>query len=194
MRNDFCSNFLMHHGILGQRWGKKNGPPYPLDAEDHSQSEKKAGYKKSLDGGHNEDQYDRKRHEADVKKYHKGMDRINSEGTSDKDKAVSKADAKIMKEWNDSKEAKDLEELTEVLTELENELKRQYGDDAKLVFNEEQKKIIEDYTDAYVKKGKDVVKNNLGNLMDAYISDFELEDTKEIRDYIEKDLIKRYLI
>lgn len=39
---------LYHHGILGQRWGKKNGPPYPLDAKDHSASEKKAGWQKSL--------------------------------------------------------------------------------------------------------------------------------------------------
>ncbi len=23
---------IYHHGILGQKWGKKNGPPYPLDA------------------------------------------------------------------------------------------------------------------------------------------------------------------
>ena len=42
---------LMHHGILGQRWGKKNGPPYPLGASDHSASEKKAGWRKSLDSG-----------------------------------------------------------------------------------------------------------------------------------------------
>lgn len=39
----------MHHGILGQRWGKKNGPPYPLGVGDHSASEKKAGWQKSLD-------------------------------------------------------------------------------------------------------------------------------------------------
>ena len=39
---------LYHHGILGQRWGKKNGPPYPLGVSDHSASEKKAGWKKSL--------------------------------------------------------------------------------------------------------------------------------------------------
>lgn len=50
MRNDFESNYLMHHGILGQKWGHKNGPPYPLDAGDHSASEKKAGYKKSISG------------------------------------------------------------------------------------------------------------------------------------------------
>ena len=42
-------NELYHHGIKGQRWGKRNGPPYPLSEDDHSLSEKKAGWKKSLD-------------------------------------------------------------------------------------------------------------------------------------------------
>ena len=41
--------YLAHHGVKGQKWGDRNGPPYPLDAEDHSASEKKAGWKKSLD-------------------------------------------------------------------------------------------------------------------------------------------------
>lgn len=39
---------LYHHGIMGQRWGKRNGPPYPLSAGAHSASEKKAGWRKSL--------------------------------------------------------------------------------------------------------------------------------------------------
>ena len=51
MRNDFQSNYLAHHGILGMHWGKRNGPPYPLGSKDHSASEKKAGWKKSLSGG-----------------------------------------------------------------------------------------------------------------------------------------------
>ena len=42
------NTYLYHHGILGQHWGKKNGPPYPLDTGDHSASEKKAGWRKSL--------------------------------------------------------------------------------------------------------------------------------------------------
>ena len=39
---------LYHHGIAGQKWGKKNGPPYPLAASAHSASEKKAGWKGSI--------------------------------------------------------------------------------------------------------------------------------------------------
>lgn len=42
------SDNLSHHGILGQKWGRKNGPPYPLGASDHSNSERKAGWRKSL--------------------------------------------------------------------------------------------------------------------------------------------------
>ena len=41
--------YLAHHGIKGQKWGKRNGPPYPLDAQDHSAAEKKAGWRKSLE-------------------------------------------------------------------------------------------------------------------------------------------------
>ena len=33
-------NYLSHHGILGQKWGKKNGPPYPLSSDQHSMAEK----------------------------------------------------------------------------------------------------------------------------------------------------------
>lgn len=39
------SNTLQHHGILSQRWGKRNGPPYPLSGGAHSQREKKHGTK-----------------------------------------------------------------------------------------------------------------------------------------------------
>lgn len=41
---------LYHHGVKGMRWGERNGPPYPLAPGDHSASEKKAGWRKSLNG------------------------------------------------------------------------------------------------------------------------------------------------
>ena len=40
--------YLQHHGILGQKWGERNGPPYPLKANQHSTAENKAGWKSSL--------------------------------------------------------------------------------------------------------------------------------------------------
>lgn len=41
MRNDFYigiyeDTYLAHHGILGQKWGVQNGPPYPLDQQTHN--------------------------------------------------------------------------------------------------------------------------------------------------------------
>lgn len=73
MRNDFESNYLAHHGILGQKWGKKNGPPYPLDAGGHSASEKKAGWRKSL-----KEKSEARKKEKQGIKYKKEMQRLQT--------------------------------------------------------------------------------------------------------------------
>lgn len=36
---DRYEHYLMHHGILGQKWGQRNGPLYPLDKKDYSREE-----------------------------------------------------------------------------------------------------------------------------------------------------------
>lgn len=38
---------LFHHGIAGQKWGVRNGPPYPLSYGDHSKRELREMRKKS---------------------------------------------------------------------------------------------------------------------------------------------------
>ena len=38
----YNDQYLMHHGILGQKWGTRNGPPYPLKGGSYSPSEKTA--------------------------------------------------------------------------------------------------------------------------------------------------------
>lgn len=42
------SDELSHHGILGQHWGKRNGPPYPLEKSSMSSEEKRKNDLKSL--------------------------------------------------------------------------------------------------------------------------------------------------
>ena len=50
------NNYLIHYGILGQRWGVQNGPPYPLSGEQKSSSEKKHYNIKAKDVKKNMDQ------------------------------------------------------------------------------------------------------------------------------------------
>lgn len=42
------NNELCHHGVKGQKWGDRNGPPYPLSPENHSANEKKENWQYSL--------------------------------------------------------------------------------------------------------------------------------------------------
>lgn len=39
------TDYLQHWGILGQRWGQKNGPPYPLGSSQMNAAERRADRK-----------------------------------------------------------------------------------------------------------------------------------------------------
>lgn len=42
MEKEYSGSEIYHHGIPGQKWGHKNGPPYPLDKSDYSAAEKRS--------------------------------------------------------------------------------------------------------------------------------------------------------
>lgn len=48
--NEQGHTYLAHYGINGQRWGIRNGPPYPLDYKSHSAAEKRSNPKRLLQG------------------------------------------------------------------------------------------------------------------------------------------------
>lgn len=66
----YYSACLAHHGILGQKWGKRNGPPYPLNPEDHSKAERKAGWQKSLDNYKEYSKVKKKENVSAIKRYY----------------------------------------------------------------------------------------------------------------------------
>ena len=58
--------YLAHHGIKGQKWGTRNGPPYPLDDSDHSAREKKLNKGKYSQGVHQDREETAEEHQEKV--------------------------------------------------------------------------------------------------------------------------------
>ena len=118
------SDVIMHHGILGQRCGHKNGPPYPLDSTDYSKAEKRAAKKRAR----------KERSEA-----RKAKKQQKHEIASQKKAAKEEAHRQKILKTGSLKEVRKLKgnisnaEYTEVFKRLENEQKL---DD----FDKEQKK------------------------------------------------------
>ena len=109
--NDYRS--LAHHGVAGQHWGDRNGPPYPLSAKEHSVSEKKAGWRKSLENDGSEK--NRKKVARDSSKYLNQIDKKNAfnkrylqdsnEEIANRKKAAAKFEEKRRSATSESKKA-----------------------------------------------------------------------------------------
>lgn len=101
---NFYDDYIAHHGILGMKWGKQNGPPYPLGSGDHSKSERSAGWKKSLGGGRNEEMYDRKKKFKAANKVATAPKNKSSRLTKEESEAVKKQSDpnKSTEDWNKS--------------------------------------------------------------------------------------------
>lgn len=84
-------DYLEHHGITGMKWGKRNGPPYPLDASQKSSAEKSA--EKGSGSGSGGSGVSQKKPKKVSPKKAKQMKEEEYEALSDEEKK-----AKIMKE------------------------------------------------------------------------------------------------
>lgn len=69
------NSFIAHHGRLGQKWGQRNGPPYPLYRKgNYSAAERKGGKKYPTDKmAKTKDGYTRKERRALAKSKTKGL-------------------------------------------------------------------------------------------------------------------------
>lgn len=177
---------LYHHGILGMKWGRKQGPPYPLDASDHSAAEKKAGYKKSIGGGRNEELYDRKKMSRQDKKAIKQEMKKNTFG-----KYYTKAGREVHEEITKTNEYKKMEEYHNQLQEAYNQLQKEHPG-AQLL-------VPKDYKQEYVKrqhelnlKANEIMSKNTSKLASAKLKDLNIEETAKTRAYIEKLMSQQY--
>lgn len=83
-------NELYHHGIKGQKWGDKNGPPYLLGASSHSSSERKEG----TSGWSNKAKKEYKASKKSSNRYEDNSEKKKS-GLTDKQKKAIKIGAAV---------------------------------------------------------------------------------------------------
>lgn len=111
-QNDFLDEFidsLEHHGVLGQVWGKKRGPPYPLSRADKQKNREVAKKKKAAE---------KKKKEIEKTKKRIAKNEANKQKEIKKEeeaKAKREADLRAKKEKY-SKDAKTLYEHRDMFT------------------------------------------------------------------------------
>lgn len=125
-------NVLTHHGILGMKHKIRMGPPYPLPASAHSAAEKKAGWRKSLDGnskmetaGVRVNKKLKKLQEEDKKKTEEEETKLEKESEQELDKETEKKTKKESKKKTKKESSNDNNTL-----ESEKEKKSKKSDDS----------------------------------------------------------------
>ena len=138
------SDYLAHHGILGQRWGKRNGPPYPLSAGAHSSAEKRL---KSKNEGKLESWKAKERAKVS-KAYDRDVDRVEGK--------LLKLDKKVLRDVHDKHIKKHEAEADKLIGQHE-ALKKAKEKEIDTI----DKMRIEDVSRVRAQKGRAIVKGLL---------------------------------
>lgn len=192
-------HYLAHHGILGMKWGKKNGPPYPLGASDHSASEKSAGWRKSLDG--------RKRHsvsvEASARRALAKVYGVNANFYSKSNKSLSSINKSLMnkqlKKAEEAQAASDenayRKKANNLNKKIDKKLEKSQKADSKIL--EKREKYVSKKLDKFDKKIEKTKNGTKAAELKSKKKEFE-KDFREGTKYIEagqkryNDIIKKY--
>lgn len=87
----YDSDFLAHHGIIGQQWGVRNGPPYPLYYRAHPRKTRQLNYRRN--SIHSPSESHRRAHKVPANTANVNIQKTSSkhdEGNSPKQKENSK--------------------------------------------------------------------------------------------------------
>lgn len=171
---------LYHHGIKGQRWGKRNGPPYPLDSGDYSIREKKEALKSA------------RKESKDAKR---DADRAYSKASSYSTRHLvsqyikgTKAQKKSSELWNDYTN-KDL--ASKIANKKVKDIKKEYKDAKNERSTKEVAKIlgISDEQAEHVKKYAKIVGISLATTAGLVAAGYLITRNREAISKISKEII-----
>ena len=144
---DRHEHYLAHHGILGQKWGERNGPPYPLDEKDYSREER-----------------EQRKRAKDIKRYYKNKSYSNTKNTNKNIEAiynsnkVLEANSKLKEVTKYSDEYMNNEDkyinkavnnIIKDKTEWYNHVRQEHPDDSEVLIRERIKEDVMAYEPYY---------------------------------------------
>lgn len=128
---DWMINSLEHHGVEGQSWGKRHGPPYPLNRQDKAEAREDYKKKKAAEKA-------KKEKERTKKRIAKTQAKAAKKEANEQKAAERKAEKLERDKKKYSKTAKDLYEHRELFT---------YQEIADALYKFEWENKIKDYMD-----------------------------------------------
>lgn len=191
--NDY-RDYLAHHGIPRMQWGKRNGPPYPLDYGDHSAAEKRGMAEKGVKyrGTEGSIKIKKKSDLVRIKPKHRGIDafierRAEARARKDAEKKERLAN-KIVESENmvalrDKKNSKyfTTEEIRDLAAKIKDRQERR-----ELISSGSKSKKEKDYDDRKQRMMSDAIKNSDMTEVNKHNNMFTTEELKNMRTQIDE--------